>query len=207
MPQKFIGVQVSFLSAFLLKEKRAKIFFFTLFIFHLKLFNMNRNIFVTTSKIQTQKLGSLLAEELCGGPASTRGNDRSSTRGGEIICLSGDLGAGKTTFTQGLLKGLKIKGPYTSPTFNIIKEYGVRSHKNTRYKIQDTRYKIYHIDAYRVGPKDILDLGFKDFANRPDSIVIIEWAERIKKIIPTNTLWINFKWLSEKERKITLGKK
>jgi len=204
-------VQVSFLSAFLLKEKRAKIFFFTLSLFPLKLFNMNKNTFITTSSVQTKKLGSLLAEELCGGPASTRENDRSSTRGGEIICLSGDLGAGKTTFTQGLLKGLKIKGPYTSPTFNILKEYRIskfefRNNKNS-FKIQNSKFKIFHIDAYRVGSKDILDLGFKDFANRPDSIVIIEWAERIKKIIPPSALWINFEWLSEKERKITLGKK
>ncbi len=169
---------------------------FTLSLFHLKLFNMNKNTFVTTSSVQTKKLGSLLAEEL---------------RGSEIICLSGDLGAGKTTFTQGLLKRLKSKGPFTSPTFNIVKEYEVKNRnvhkKNTKYKIRDTRYKIYHIDAYRVNSKDILELGFKDFAGKSNSIVIIEWAERIKKLIPSSALWIKFQWLSEKERKITLGKK
>lgn len=138
--------------------------------------------FTTISNIQTQKLGQLLAEEL---------------RGGEIICLSGDLGAGKTTFTQGLLKGLEVKGPYTSPTFNIIKTYKLKT-KNQKLKT------IYHIDAYRVGPKDISELGFKDFAGKPNSIVIIEWAERIKKLIPTSALWINFKWLSKTERKIVL---
>ena len=156
---------------------------------------MNKNTFITISSIQTKKLGSLLAEEL---------------RGGEIICLSGDLGAGKTTFTQGLLKGLKIKGPYTSPTFNILKEYIIsnfefRNNKNL-FKIQNSKFKIFHNDAYSVKSKDILDLGFKDFAGQQNSIVIIEWAERIKKLIPSSALWIEFEWLSEKERKITLGK-
>ena len=64
--------------------------------------------FITKSDTQTKKLGEMLAKEL---------------RGGEIICLTGDLGAGKTTFTQGFLRGLGIKGAITSPTFNILKEY------------------------------------------------------------------------------------
>lgn len=140
---------------------------------------MNTESFITTSGAQTKKLGQMLAEELCGG---------------EIICLSGDLGTGKTTFTQGLLKGLKIKGPFTSPTFNIIKIY-----KNK------TR-TIYHIDAYRINSKDLMGLGWKDFAGKPNSIVIIEWAERIRKLIPTGALWIDFEWVSKKERKITLNR-
>jgi tRNA threonylcarbamoyladenosine biosynthesis protein TsaE len=151
---------------------------------------MNTESFISTSSIQTKKLGALLAEEL---------------RGGEIICLSGDLGSGKTTFTQGLLKGLGVNGPYTSPTFNILKEYKFKINKNTRYKIQDTKYKIYHIDAYRINSKDLFNLGWKDFAGKADSIVIIEWAERVKKIIPTKAVWIKFVWLNDKERKITLG--
>jgi tRNA threonylcarbamoyladenosine biosynthesis protein TsaE len=138
------------------------------------------NELITTSSTQTKKLGSLLAEELCGG---------------EIICLSGDLGAGKTTFSQGLLKGLKIKGPYTSPTFAIMKHYPNKTRN------------IYHIDAYRIKSKDLLELGFKDFAGEENSITIIEWPEKVKKLIPTNALWIDFRWLSEKERGITLSSK
>lgn len=142
---------------------------------------MAANSFITTSSIQTKKLGEILAQELCGG---------------EIICLIGDLGTGKTTFTQGLLRGLKVKGPYTSPTFNILKEY------------KKSKLKIIHLDVYRVSAKDIIDLGWKDFAEKKDSIVIVEWADRIKKIIPNSpagrVLWINFKWLDEKKRKLTL---
>ena len=142
--------------------------------------------FITSSSAQTKKLGELLAKEL---------------KGSEIICLSGNLGSGKTTFTQGLLKGLKIKGPFTSPTFNIIKVYSPKT-KNQKLKT------IYHIDAYRIKSKDLLDLGFQDFTRKSNSIVIIEWAERVKKIIPNppagGSLWIYFQWVNEKERKISL---
>jgi len=141
---------------------------------------MDTKSFITTSSVQTKKLGEMLAKEL---------------HGGDIICLSGDLGSGKTTFTQGILKGLGVKGPFTSPTFNIIKTY------KTKLK------NIYHIDAYRISYKDLLELGWKDFAGKSNSIVIIEWAERVKKIIPAKSFWIGFRWINDKERNITLSLK
>lgn len=156
------------------------------------------NEFITTSSAQTKKLGELLAGEL---------------RGREIICLAGDLGAGKTTFTQGLLKGLKIKGPYTSPTFSIIKNYRKEfpiSESQLPSKSKNSNFKllnIYHIDAYRINSKDLIELGFKDFTGKENSVTIIEWPEKVKKLIPTSALWINFQWLSDKERKITISTK
>lgn len=187
--------------------------------------------FITTSSIQTKKLGELLAKELCGGPPRLTKTSLDSTKchliesqraiarrreEGVIICLSGDLGAGKTTFTQGLLKGLKIKGPYTSPTFAILKQYNVSSRKyNAKEQksiIHPTKYiihNVYHIDAYRISSKDLLELGFKDFAGKENTVTIIEWPEKVEKIIPPppagGVLWVNFEWLSEKERKITLS--
>lgn len=154
--------------------------------------------FITTSSVQTKKLGRAFAEEF---------------RGGEIICLSGDLGAGKTTFTQGLLKGLKIKGPYTSPTFAILKHYHVANNmkhvtKNSKDLLHATCYilhDVYHIDAYRINSNDLLELGFKDFAGKEKTVTIIEWPEKVKKIIPTGAVWINFQWLSNKQRKITIS--
>jgi tRNA threonylcarbamoyladenosine biosynthesis protein TsaE len=171
------------------------ILFYAVFLLHMN------NEHITTSSIQTKKLGELLAQELSGG---------------EIICLSGDLGAGKTTFTQGLLKGLKIKGPYTSPTFAIAKEYQIsnillqaypRDKFQNKCKIKNAKLKIFHIDAYRINAKDLLELGFKDFAGKQNSVTIIEWPEKVSKLIPTNALWIDFQWLSEKERKIILSTK
>jgi tRNA threonylcarbamoyladenosine biosynthesis protein TsaE len=133
--------------------------------------------FITKNFRETQKLGEGLAKKL---------------KGGDIVCLSGDLGSGKTTFTQGLLKGLKAEGPYISPTFLIMKKY-----KN---KLKD----IYHIDAYRVNSQDILDLGWEEIISNPESIVVIEWADRICDIISKDNLWIEFEWKDENERKIKI---
>jgi tRNA threonylcarbamoyladenosine biosynthesis protein TsaE len=165
---------------------------------------------VTQNSNETQKLGELLAQEI---------------KGGAIICLEGDLGSGKTTFTQGFLKGLKVKGPYTSPTFLIIKNYKkeisnpkseirnksqITNSKSKKYQIPNTKYQIqniYHIDAYRVQTKDILSLGWEEMLkdNPPagGNIIIVEWADRIKKIIPKDSVWIKFKWLDENKRKVT----
>lgn len=144
--------------------------------------------FVTENFKETQKLGELLASEL---------------RGGEIICLSGDLGAGKTTFAQGLLKGLKVKGPYTSPTFLIMKEYRVThnvervSQKIKKKAIHDPRstiHGVYHIDAYRIKEKDMLNLGWEEIVANKNNVIIVEWAERIRKIIPKSAVWLQLQW-------------
>jgi len=157
---------------------------------------MIKKTFITEKRKETQNLGKILAGEI---------------KKGAIICLSGDLGAGKTTFTQGLLKGLEIKGPYISPTFLIIKNYkrkfrNAYSMSKNKKQIHDTRstvQDIYHIDAYRVNQKDILNLGWKELIAEKDNIIIIEWAERIRKIIPKNAVWIKFEWVGENKRKLT----
>lgn len=158
---------------------------------------------LTRNSEETKNLAKFLAEEI---------------RGGEIICLSGDLGAGKTTFTQGLLEGMGVEGPYTSPTFAIIKEYCVthtveRGMQNVECKKQRdaihaprSTFHVYHIDAYRVEEKDLLNLAWKDFAGKENTVTIVEWAERIKNLIPTGALWINFEWINENEREITISK-
>lgn len=143
--------------------------------------NAYKKEFITNNHKETQKLGELLAMEL---------------RGGEVLCLDGELGAGKTTFTQGLLKGLGAKGPYTSPTFLIMKHYEIKSKDRN----------IYHIDAYRVGAQDLLNLGWEEIIADPKNIIIVEWSERIKKILPEQAVMIKFEWLDEKQRKISFGK-
>ena len=166
-------------------------------------------IFITTDAKQTKGLGKLLAEEIKGGPASRRPvsnrQEVSSRRGGKIICLEGELGSGKTTFTQGLLKGLGIKGPYTSPTFVVMKRYK-RKLKGRKLltKIQSSVQIIYHIDAYRVTAKNVLDIGWEEIISDKSGIIIVEWADKIRKIIPKNSIWIKFKWLDENKRKIIL---
>lgn len=111
-----------------------------------------------------------------------------------IIALEGNLGSGKTTFIQGLAMGLKIKENVLSPTFLILKQFPILFKK---YK------NFYHIDAYRLkNPKELLELGFDDLLNNSENIIVIEWADKIKKILPKDILKIRFKNLGENKRKI-----
>jgi tRNA threonylcarbamoyladenosine biosynthesis protein TsaE len=143
--------------------------------------------FISTNSAQTRKLGKILAEELCKG---------------EIVCLTGELGSGKTTFAQGILKGLGAKGPYTSPTFVVMKQYKLKITARSSKLLN-----VYHIDAYRVGAKDVLDLGWEEIVSDKKNIVIVEWAERIKNIIPKNAVWLEFEPLKDDMRKIVFSLK
>ncbi len=140
---------------------------------------------ITIDAAQTKKLGVALAQEVIASG---------------VVCLSGELGAGKTTFTQGLLEGLGLEGPFTSPTFLIMKEYK-REISNDKLQLQN----VYHIDAYRIEKNDILALGWEEMVANKNNIIIIEWAERVKEIIPKSALWIDFGWMGEEERRITLS--
>ena len=114
---------------------------------------------------------------------------------GDIYCLSGDLGVGKTVFTRGFAKGLGVEDEYiTSPTFTIINEY-------------EGRLNLYHFDVYRIGSiEEMDDTGYEDyfFGN---GVCLVEWAELVKEIIPENAKWITVeKDLSKGDdyRKITV---
>jgi tRNA threonylcarbamoyladenosine biosynthesis protein TsaE len=164
------------------------------------------NIEIITDKAEeTQKVGEFLADELL--------KDDFKRKKALVIGLEGELGSGKTTFIQGLAKGFGIKERITSPTFVIIKKYEIRNpdfksgsrlkHRDTRYKIQDMSF--YHIDCYRLTKsKDLIDLDFKEIITHPQNIIVIEWAERVKKILPKNTWWIKFEYLDADKRRIIL---
>jgi len=111
-----------------------------------------------------------------------------------ILGLEGDLGGGKTTFLQGLAKGLGIKQRITSPTFVILK----------KFQVKGSKFKAFcHIDCYRLKkPKEILVLGFKEMTANPENIVAVEWAGRIQKILPRNTLMLKFEFISRTKRRI-----
>ena len=102
-----------------------------------------------------------------------------------VVALSGELGAGKTTFIQGFLRALGVKRRITSPTFLIFKSYTLNAKPYTL---------VYHIDCYRIQkPAELLKLGLKKILADPRNIVLIEWAEKIKSLLPKGTIKIEFK--------------
>src|SRR3982751_1805057 len=115
----------------------------------------------TTDFRQTQKVGEEFANSL---------------NAGEIILLTGELGAGKTTFVQGLAGALGVKDRIISPTFMLVRKHRIRS------KIKDLRSKIktiYHIDLYRLeGQVDIASLGLEDIFSDEHGVFLIEWGEK-----------------------------
>lgn len=101
-----------------------------------------------------------------------------NTKKGDIYCLSGDIGAGKTHFTKGFAKGLSIKEEITSPTFTIVNEY------------LSGRLPFFHFDVYRISSLDeFYDIGYEEYFFEK-GVCLIEWAELILPIIPSNATWI-----------------
>lgn len=93
-----------------------------------------------------------------------------------VICLEGDLGAGKTLFTQGFCKALKVKELVTSPTFNLMNVY-------------EGSKRIYHFDLYRLeSPEDLEEIGFYEYSDVDDEVVLIEWPDRFFDYMPEDYL-------------------
>lgn len=137
--------------------------------------------FITNSAEETQRLAKQLALKY---------------RGGGIITLSGNLGAGKTTFAAGFAKGLGIKSKIISPTFVLVKEYLIPHQYGT---------KLYHIDLYRLeNHQQIKSLGLTDLLQNPNNIILIEWAEKLTGLFKKQVVKINFEYLSEFKRHITV---
>lgn len=111
---------------------------------------------------------------------------------GDVILLTGELGAGKTCLVKGIAKGLRIKGRcITSPTFIIVNEY-------------TGKIPLYHIDLYRIGSiEDLRDIGVEEFVYGK-GVTAIEWAERIKDTLPDERMEISLKWVDDKTRTIDI---
>lgn len=126
------------------------------------------------SLADTERLAEIFAREISGGT---------------VILLSGDLGSGKTAFSQFLGKYLGVKRHMTSPTFNIIKSY-------------NADVKLHHMDCYRLEDSEE-DLGFEEYFNDTD-IALVEWPQFIAEFLPENTISINIKYESENGRLVTI---
>lgn len=132
----------------------------------------------TNSSEETKKLAQDFAKKL---------------KGGETIALFGDLGSGKTTFVQGLAKGLEVKEGVTSPTFIIL-----NLHKAKK------GLELAHFDLYRLNNEAELEgIGATDYLGKKNIISVIEWPEKARRLLPKDTIWINFEHVDKNKRKIT----
>src|ERR1035437_3461276 len=134
--------------------------------------------YITNSGEETQKLGERFAESLSLG---------------DFVAFYGNLGSGKTTFIQGLAKGLGITRRIISPTFIIARHYEL---KNGNF---------YHIDLYRTESKhDLLSIGLNQIIEDKTNIVALEWAEKIGEMLPNKRVDINFEYLGQNKRRIII---
>ncbi len=138
---------------------------------------------LTKNATQTKQLGARLAKRL---------------RGGEILALYGELGAGKTTLVQGLARGLGIKKWVTSPTFILLNVFKISHRGRIKYFI--------HVDAYRLKQaSEALEIGLSDYLGRPDTVVVIEWAEKLEEVLKNYKVKkIKLKTLSAAKRVLIL---
>lgn len=132
---------------------------------------------ITKSEEETRRVARRLAARL---------------KPGDVVCLSGPLGSGKTRFVQGLAAGLGYKGRVTSPTFTLVREY------------QGRRLRLYHVDLFRVAGADLRLLGWEDCLCDPRGVCAIEWSEVAGRGLPRRRLDVTFETLSEHERRITV---
>ena len=137
---------------------------------------------ITRSFQETQNFGKQLAEELK--PLKDKA---------VVFALKGDLGGGKTTFTQGFAKGLGVKGKILSPTFNIMK----------KFKVSKEGFKnFYHFDCYRLDKEGISFFDFEEIIKNPENVILIEWFENIEGAIPSVHTELSFTFIDENTREI-----
>lgn len=123
---------------------------------------MAQIIVQTSSEDETAEVGRIIGAEL---------------EPGDVVALTGDLGAGKTRLAQGIGAGLGVQGHITSPTFTVVAEH-------------QGRVDMYHMDVYRLsGPEDLEDIGFHDYLDM-GGVVVIEWADLVAEALGPETLWI-----------------
>jgi len=160
-----------------------------------------KKTFLTKNSTQTKKLGESFAKSIL---------KRSPTKRAIVFGLIGDLGGGKTTFLQGFAKGLGVKEKILSPTFVIMRKFRIQPVIRPGAPLDDgtktKRKYFFHIDCYRVEKsKELFVLGFKEIIFNPKNIVAIEWADRISKILPKNSIILKFEFIAQNKRKVKIG--
>ena len=136
--------------------------------------------FISHSPAQTRRLGARLGGLLCGG---------------ELVCLEGSLGTGKTCLAQGIGRGMGVAERMTSPTFTLIAEYCPPA----------PAPPLYHIDVYRLhaAVDEALDFGLDDYV-LAGGVCIVEWADRVAAVLPAERLWITLRHVDQSKRGLTM---
>lgn len=119
-------------------------------------------------------------------------NFASTLKKGDVVLLSGDLGAGKTTFTQFVFKELGVKEIVNSPTFAVLKTYNGNG------------VTLNHFDTYRITTEEAIECGFDEILNDKNCITFIEWADMIAPLIPSKHIDIKISCLTDEKRKFTI---
>ena len=115
---------------------------------------------------------------------------------GDVLCLEGDLGAGKTTFTQGLAKAMGVSGRVTSPTFCIVQEHRAGS------PAPGAAALLVHMDLYRLhGEDDVIAIGWEDYLSE-GAVLVVEWPERAGSLIPKDAIHVSFRHLPGDEHRM-----
>jgi len=145
---------------------------------------------ISHSPFETKEIGRKFARKIL---------REKKTKGAKIISLEGELGGGKTTFLKGFAQTLEIKEMIKSPSFVIMKKYKLPTIKKSSYKY------FYHIDCFRIKkPKEILSIGWKKEISDSRNIIVVEWGDKIKDLLPKDYKKIRFLYLCENKRKIKI---
>lgn len=139
---------------------------------------MNNQNYITNSSEEAKALAKKFAK---------------SITGRKFLAFYGNLGGGKTTFVQGLAKGLGINRRIISPTFIILRKYKMK------------KGNFYHIDLYRIDRLDQLEsIGLDEIMNEENSVIVVEWAEKMTHLLPSKRIEIHFKFVDENKREISI---
>ena len=151
---------------------------------------------ITKSPQETAKVGQELGHHLVKSE-KLKVKSGEEEKGAKIICLYGELGSGKTTFVQGLAKGLGIKSRLLSPTFIIVR----------RYLIPDLDSFFYHLDLYRLNEaRDLNSLGLAEIFSQTGNLVVVEWAEKLGELLPKDRIDIWLKTLDNGRHEVVVKK-
>lgn len=148
---------------------------------------MEKKEFITHSSLETEELSCKFAKQL---------------KAGDVLCLFGELGSGKTTFVKGLAKGLGITSRIISPTFVVVRAHKLKT-VNSKHKTKIET--LYHLDLYRLETQEAVEnIGLKEILEDKEAVVLIEWAEKAKDLLPEKRFDIVFEYIEDDNRKIII---